>query len=96
MKSMWLMVLAAATAWGPSVYTGGSTSSGGAWGSASTICGPPLYPCSSINLATYQLPGTVPSMGNLSGVGTVITDTSIAGSSNRIVRLTDNSENPSF
>jgi hypothetical protein len=85
MKSMLLMVLAAAAAWGQSVYAGGSMSTGGTWGSASTICGPPLYPCSTTSLATIQLPA-LPNVGNLSGLATLVTPSDF---NNAIVRVTD-------
>jgi len=93
MKSIILLVVLAATAaWGQSTSGGGSVMSGGAtWGSLAT-CGPPNYACSRADLATVQIPGTIPNVGNLTGANTIVTDPSFGS---RIVRITDSRLDPS-
>jgi hypothetical protein len=54
-------------------------------------CGPPNY-CSRTDLVTVQLPSPLPSVGNLTGANTLVTDPAF---SNRIVRVTDANTDPS-
>ena len=54
-------------------------------------CGPPAYSCSRTDLNIAQLPSTPPSVGNLVGANTIVTDPDF---SNRIVRITDANTNP--
>ena len=68
----------------------------GGW---SLLCGPPTYNCSRTDLITAQLPTTVPNVGTLTGLNTIVLDT--LGNGNRIVRFSDvswdpSSSNPSF
>jgi len=53
-------------------------------------CGPPTYECSRSDLSIVQVP-TPPSVGNLSGANTIVTDPDFG---NRIVRITDANTNP--
>ncbi len=53
-------------------------------------CGPPAYDCSRSDLKIVQLP-TPPSVGNLAGANTIVTDPNFG---NRIVRITDANTNP--
>ena len=53
-------------------------------------CGPPAYDCSRSDAGIVQVPPP-PSVGNLSGANTVITDPNFG---NRIVRITDANTNP--
>ena len=53
-------------------------------------CGPPAYDCSRSDLKIVQLP-TPPSVGNLAGANTIVTDPDFG---NRIVRITDANTNP--
>jgi Putative Ig domain len=54
-------------------------------------CGPPSYRCSRTDLDIVQVPAP-PSVGNLSGANTIVTDPNFA---NRIVRITDYNTDPS-
>jgi putative Ig domain-containing protein len=54
--------------------------------SSTSSCGGPLFYCSRTDLATVQLPSSIPNVGNLTGANTIITDPSF---NNRIVRITD-------
>lgn len=54
-------------------------------------CGPPAYDCSRTDLSIVQVPQAPPSMGNLSGANTIVTDPDFG---NRIVRITDANTNP--
>ncbi len=58
---------------------------------ASASCGPPTYPCSRTDLRKAPLPDVIPSVGNLSGVNTTVTDPDFQ---NPIVRVTDAYLNP--
>ncbi len=55
-------------------------------------CGPPAYDCSRTDLSIVQVPPAPPSVGNLSGANTIVTDPDFG---NRIVRITDANTNPS-
>jgi Putative Ig domain len=55
-------------------------------------CGPPAYSCSRTDLNIVQVPSTPPSVGNLVGANTIVTDPNFG---NRIVRITDTNTNPS-
>jgi len=101
MKTIWTVVLAAAAAWGQSVYTGTSSTTGAAaWpggGSGGIVCGPPNYNCSRTDLNAQQLPSTIPSMGGgsnppLTGAGMIVLDD--LNNANRIVRCTDAAFDP--
>ncbi len=59
------------------------------WTSGMT-CGPPAYDCSRSDLKIVQVP-TPPSVGNLVGANTIVTDPDFG---NRIVRITDANTNP--
>lgn len=54
-------------------------------------CGPPAYDCSRTDLDIVQIPRTPPSVGNLSGANTIVTDPDFGS---RIVRITDANTNP--
>lgn len=54
-------------------------------------CGPPTYGCSRSDLNIVQLPSKAPSVGNLTGANTVVTDPDFG---NRIARVTDANTNP--
>jgi len=54
-------------------------------------CGPPSYSCSRTDLEVASLPNPIPSVGNLSGANTGITDPDFH---NPITRLTDAGTNP--
>jgi hypothetical protein len=54
-------------------------------------CGPPAYGCSRSDLNIAQLPSTPPSVGNLVGANTIVTDPDF---NNHIVRITDAHTNP--
>jgi len=54
-------------------------------------CGPPAYGCSRTDTKIVQVPSTPPSVGNLSGANTIVTDPDFG---NRIVRITDANTNP--
>jgi hypothetical protein len=53
-------------------------------------CGPPAYDCSRFDVKISQLP-TPPSVGNLAGANTIVTDPDFG---NRVVRITDANTNP--
>jgi hypothetical protein len=57
---------------------------------SSTACGPPAY-CARTDREIAQLPSTPPSVGNLSGANTIVTDPQFG---NQIVRITDANSNP--
>ena len=59
--------------------------------SSGVACGPPAYGCSRTDQEIVQLPKTPPSVGNLLGANTIITDPDFG---NRIVRVTDAHTNP--
>jgi predicted small secreted protein len=59
--------------------------------SAGGTCGPPAYNCSRSDLKIVQMPKAPPSVGNLSGANTIVTDPDFG---NRIVRITDANTNP--
>jgi len=54
-------------------------------------CGPPAYDCSRTDLNVVQLPKAPPSVGNLAGANTIVTDPDFG---NPIVRITDANTNP--
>jgi len=54
-------------------------------------CGPPAYDCSRSDLNIVQVPPAPPSVGNLLGANTIVTDPDFG---NPIVRITDASTNP--
>ncbi len=54
-------------------------------------CGPPAYDCSRSDLKIVQMPKTPPSVGNLAGANTIVSDPDFG---NRIVRITDANTNP--
>ncbi len=54
-------------------------------------CGPPTYGCSRTDFDIAQVPLAPPSVGNLSGANTIVTDPDFG---NRIVRITDANTNP--
>ena len=54
-------------------------------------CGPPTYNCSRSDLQVVQVPSTLPNVGNLSGMNTIVTDPDFG---NRIVRVTDANTDP--
>jgi hypothetical protein len=54
-------------------------------------CGPPTYGCSRTDLAIVQVPLAPPSVGNLLGANTIVTDPNFG---NRIVRITDTNTDP--
>jgi len=54
-------------------------------------CGPPAYNCSRTDLNIAQLPAAPPSVGNLVGANTIVTDPQFG---NQIVRITDANSNP--
>src|SRR6266849_1693411 len=101
MKTIWTVVLAAAAAWGQSVYPGSTSTTGAAaWpggGLGGIVCGPPNYNCSRTDLNAQQLPSTIPSMGGgsnppLTGAGMIVLDD--LNNANRIVRCTDAAFDP--
>lgn len=55
-------------------------------------CGPPAYECSRSDLSIVQVPAP-PSVGNLAGANTIVTDPDFG---NRIVRITDANTNPAM
>jgi len=54
-------------------------------------CGPPAYGCSRTDTKIVQVPTAPPSVGNLTGANTIVTDPDFG---NRIVRITDANTNP--
>jgi hypothetical protein len=54
-------------------------------------CGPPDYNCSRSDFAIVQMPQSLPSVGNLSGANTIVTDPDFGS---RILRVTDANTNP--
>ena len=59
--------------------------------STGSTCGPPAYPCSRTDLDLVPLPSPIPSVGNLTGANSGITDPDFH---NPIERLTDANTNP--
>lgn len=59
--------------------------------SSKTGCGPPTYSCSRTDLLPAKLVNPVPTMGNLSGAGRIITDPSFGS---HVARITDAATNP--
>jgi hypothetical protein len=59
--------------------------------SSSNLCGPPTYNCSRTDLSIVQVPKGPPSVGNLTGANTIVTDPDFG---NRIVRITDADTDP--
>lgn len=74
--------------------TGTVTGTGTIGGTNGTVCGPPTYNCTRIDLANAPLPAAIPSVGGLTGTNTLITDT--LGNGNQIVRVTDAGFDPSL